>query len=210
MYLAEIYSGIMYNDQSVEATSELKKQLTLLTESDYANYLVAFGSMKSGDIGQAKQFIDIALEKNPKNINYKRLKSEILSQTKKSQDSLKILKELENESINTVIFDKEIDFNSIISEIKLAYNYAEKLFKDIEYSYIALFFNPDLIAFVIIQLTRKKFFNNKYDKKIKHIYGYKLEDYKECQNEIKIFLDNVQNGLETSQYHKIPKNSNLE
>ena len=111
---------------------------------------------------------------------------------------------------NGFIFDKEIDFNSIISEIKLAYNYAEKLFRDIEYSYIALFFNPDLIAFVIIQLTRKKFFSNKYDKKIKHIYGYKLEDYKECQNEIKIFLDNVQNGLETSGYHKIPKNSNLE
>ena len=111
---------------------------------------------------------------------------------------------------NGFIFDKEIDFNSIISEIKLAYNYAEKLFRDIEYSYIALFFTPDLIAFVIIQLTRKKFFSNKYDKKIKHIYGYKLEDYKECQNEIKIFLDNVQNGLETSGYHKIPKNSNLE
>ena len=64
---------------------------------------------------------------------------------------------------NGFIFDKEIDFNSIISEIKLAYNYAEKLFRDIEYSYIALFFCPDLIAFVIIQLTRKKFFNNKCD-----------------------------------------------
>ena len=111
---------------------------------------------------------------------------------------------------NGFIFDKEIDFNSIISQIKLAYNYADKLFRDIQYSYIALFFNPDLIAFVIIQLTRKKFFSNKYDKKIKNIYGYKLEDYKECLNEIKNFLDNVQNGLEMSEYHKIPKNSKLE
>ena len=111
---------------------------------------------------------------------------------------------------NGFIFDKEIDFNSIISQIKLAYNYADKLFRDIQYSYIALFFNPDLIAFVIIQLTRKKFFSNKYDKKIKNIYGYKLEDYKECLNEIKNFLDNVQNGLEMSEYHKIPKNSKLD
>ena len=41
------------------------------------------------------------------------------------------------------------------------------------------------------------------------MYGYKQEDYKACLNEINIFLDNIQNGLETSQYHTIPKNSNL-
>ena len=112
---------------------------------------------------------------------------------------------------NGFIFDKEIDNTSIISEIKLAYNYADKLFRDIEYSYIVLFFPADLIAFIIIKLTRKKFFNNsKYDKKIKSMYGYKQEDYKLCLNEINNFLENIQSGLETSQYHKIPKNSNLE
>lgn len=111
---------------------------------------------------------------------------------------------------NGFIFDKEIDFNATISQIKLAYNYADKLFRDIEYSYIVLFFPPDLIAFVIITLTRKKFFSNKYDKKVKNIYGFKQEDYKECLNEIKIFLDNVQNGMSSSEFHKIPNNSNLE
>ena len=111
---------------------------------------------------------------------------------------------------NGFIFDKEIDNTSIISEIKLAYNYADKLFRDIEYSYIVLFFPSDLIAFIIIKLTRKKFFNNnKYDKKIKSIYGYKQEDYKACLNEINNFMENIQNGLETNQYHTIPKNSNL-
>ena len=108
---------------------------------------------------------------------------------------------------NGFIFDKEIDYNSKILEIKLAYNYADKLFRDIVYSYIVLFYSSDLIAFVIIQLTRKKFFDNKYSKKIKNIYGFKLEDYKECMNEIKIFLDNLQNGLEAKDFHKIPKNS---
>ena len=111
---------------------------------------------------------------------------------------------------NGFIFDKEIDFSATISQIKLAYNYADKLFRDIEYSYIVLFFPPDLIAFVIITLTRKKFFSNKYDKKVKNIYGFKQEDYKECLNEIKIFLDNVQNGMSSSEFHKIPNNSNLE
>jgi len=112
---------------------------------------------------------------------------------------------------NGFIFDKEIDNTSIISKIKLAYNYADKLFRDIEYSYIVLFFPSDLIAFIIIKLTREKFFNNnKYNKKFKSIYGYKHEDYKECLNEINNFLDNILKGLETSQYHKIPKNSNLE
>lgn len=111
---------------------------------------------------------------------------------------------------NGFIFDKEIDLNAIISQIKIAYNYADKLFRDIEYSYIVLFFPPDLIAFVIVQLTRKKFFNSKYDKKIKSIYGFKQEDYKECLGEVKNFLDNVQKGMETSQYYKIPQNSKIE
>ena len=108
MYLAEIYSNIMYNNQSAEATTELKKQINLLTESDYANYLVACGSMKSGDIEQAKTSIDTALDKNPKNINYKRLKSEILSLSKKPQDGLKILKEIEQTPMNTATFDNEV------------------------------------------------------------------------------------------------------
>ena len=62
IYLAEIYANIMYNDQSQEATGELLKQTTLLMESDYANYLVAFGSLKNGDIKQAQKSIDEAIK----------------------------------------------------------------------------------------------------------------------------------------------------
>lgn len=108
MYLAEVYSNIMYNDQSQEATGELMKQVSLLTDSDYANYLVAFGSMKNGDIEQAEKSISIAISKNPDNINYKRLKAEIFSQSDKPQDGVKYLDDLENENINTIIFDKEL------------------------------------------------------------------------------------------------------
>ena len=108
MYLAEIYSNIMYNDQSREATGELMKQASLLTDSDYANYLVAFGSMKNGDIKQAEKSIAVAISKNPDNINYKRLKAEIYSQSDKPQDGVKYLDELKESDINTIVFDKEL------------------------------------------------------------------------------------------------------
>lgn len=108
MYLAEIYSNMKYNDQSKEATTELMKKNSLLSDSDYANYLAAFGSMKNGDIEQAEKSIKTAIDKNPKNINYKRLRAEIYSQSKKPQESLKYLNSLNSENINTVIFDKEI------------------------------------------------------------------------------------------------------
>ena len=108
IYLAEIYSNIMYNDQSREATAELMKQSSLLSESDYANYLAAFGSMKNGDVKQAEKFIDSAISKNPKNINYKRLKAEILAQSGKPQDGVKALNDLESSEINTIVFDNEL------------------------------------------------------------------------------------------------------
>ena len=108
IYLAEIYSNIMYNDQSQEATAELMKQTSLLSESDYANYLAAFGSMKNGDVKQAEKFIDSAISKNPKNINYKRLKAEILAQSGKPQDGVKALNDLESSEINTIVFDNEL------------------------------------------------------------------------------------------------------
>lgn len=108
MYLAEIYSNIMYNDQSQEATTELMKQVGLLMDSDYANYLVAFGSMKNGDIKQAEKSIAVAISKNPENINYKRLKAEIYSQSDKPQDGVKYLDDMDSKYINTVVFDKEL------------------------------------------------------------------------------------------------------
>ena len=137
IYLAEIYSNIMYNDQSKECTNELLKQTALLADSDYANYLVAIGSMKNGDIKQAGKSIDIAISKNPVNMNYKRLKAEIYSQSSKPQDGVKYLNDLKSENINTVIFDNELSSsqhyilykaakNEYIKKYFLAYYYYDK------------------------------------------------------------------------------------
>ena len=70
VYLGEVFSNIIYNDQSREATSELIKNTVLMSGSDYANYLAALGSLKSANQEAAIKYIDIALEKNPQNINY--------------------------------------------------------------------------------------------------------------------------------------------
>ncbi len=137
MYLAEIYSNIMYNDQSKEATAELIKQSSLLVDCDYANYLVALGSVKSGNIAQAKNYIDKAIEKNQKNINYKRLKAEILSQTDNPKAALNVLKEINTNEIGTIVFDKEIHStqeyvlyktakNEYLKKYHLAYYYYDK------------------------------------------------------------------------------------
>ena len=108
IYFGEIYSNIMYNDQSREATAELLKQTSLLADCDYANYLVAFGSMKNGDIKQAKKYINEAISKNPQNLNYKRLKAEILAQSDNSKEALSSLNEIKFKELNTVIFDREL------------------------------------------------------------------------------------------------------
>ena len=206
------FLGLTYMDLIFKTLYNQNKKLTKKEEDLYIlNSLFLSEKFYEKDIKEHPDY-DIYIKSSIYDVEYIDIKENEIS-------CLKILQyKLDHHSLydilnaymyNGFIFDKEINENSIISEIKLAYNYADKLFRDIEYSYIVLFYTPDLIAFVIIQLTRKKFFSNKYDKKIKHMYGFKQEDYKECLNEIKNFLDKIQNGMESSEFYNIPKNSNL-
>lgn len=96
IYLAEVYSNIMYNAQSKEATAELIKNTSLLEKSDYANYLVALGLLKSGDLENAEDYIDTAIKSNPQNLNYKKLKIEIILQGNNPKDAKKLLTEMKN------------------------------------------------------------------------------------------------------------------
>jgi hypothetical protein len=128
---------------------------------------------------------------------------ECLSILKYKLDHHSIYDILRGYMYNGFIFEKEVDSNSVWHQIKFAYNYAEKIFHDIIYSYIAIIYPPYLIAFVIILLTRKKFFDSKYMKKIKKIYGIKQDDYKECYNNVKDFLSKLEKGLKVSDCNKI-------
>ena len=108
IYLAELYSNMRYNDQAKEATAELAKQNTLLMDSDYANYVASFGAMKSGDFTNAIKFIDKAIDLNSKNLNYKRLRAEIMSQTNNPKQALGSISDFSVLNLKTVVFDKDI------------------------------------------------------------------------------------------------------
>jgi len=135
-------------------------------------------------------------------------------------DCLKILKyKLDHHSLydilkafkyNGFILEKEIDNHSIGYQIKFAYNYAEKLFRDIVFSYITIFYPPHIIAFVIIVLTRKKFFDSKYTKRVKKIYGIRQNDYKDCYEEIKRLLNLIEKGLKVSDCNNPIRESDID
>ena len=180
IYLAEIYSNIMYNDQSKECTSELLKQSGLLADSDYANYIVAIGSMKSGDIKQAEKSINAAIDKNPVNINYKRLKAEIYSQSAKPQDGLKYLNDLNSKDINTVIFDNELSASQHYIQYKAAKNEYWKKYYLAYYYYDKGEYNKALRV-LQTSISGKKNINKEVFTLTAKVY-YELKEYEKAQD----------------------------
>lgn len=107
--LAETYSNILYNNQSSEATNELLKNETLLSTSDYANYLVALGSYKSSFYPRAEQYINIAIIQNPANLNYQKLKAEILAEGKEPTEAIKIVETLKKQNLYSSEYERKIN-----------------------------------------------------------------------------------------------------
>jgi len=108
LVLAEIYSNITFNNQSAEATEELLKKDVLLSNYDYANYLVALGSYKSSSFTRAAKYINIAVLQNPTNLNYQRLKAEILAETGQPEEALKTVENLKRQDLYSYEYEKKI------------------------------------------------------------------------------------------------------
>lgn len=108
LFLAEIYSNIMYNNQSSEAVNELIQNEAMLSNYDYANYLIALGSYKSGIIPQAKKYINLALIQNPNNINYQALKAKILAKDGASEDALKTVENIKKQNLYSYEYERKI------------------------------------------------------------------------------------------------------
>lgn len=108
LFLAEIYSNILYNNQSAEATSDLLKKDALLSHSDYANYLVALGSYKSNSFKQAAKYINIAIIQNPSNLNYQVLKAKIIAESGDSVDALKVVDNLKKQNLYSYEYERKI------------------------------------------------------------------------------------------------------
>lgn len=109
LLLAETYSNILYNNQSSEATSELLKNENLLSNSDYANYLVALGSYKSNNFKQAAKYINIAILQNPSTLNYQKLKAEILAEENEQDEAIKVVNNLKKQNLYSYEYERKID-----------------------------------------------------------------------------------------------------
>lgn len=128
IYLGEVFSNIIYNDQSKEATDELVKNTTLMSYSDYANYIAALGFLKSNNFTDASKYIDIAIKMNPKNLNYKKLKAEILAQGKKPQNAIKLVKSIKEQRVYSEDFIRKVNSLEQYVLYKSKKNYSEKMY----------------------------------------------------------------------------------
>ena len=180
IYLAEIYSNIMFNAQSKEATNELIKNNTLLSKYDYANYVAALGSLKTGNFKNADLYINNALKMNPDNINYQKLKIEIVLQEDKTKEAVKLLDNIKKTKFYTTVFQDRIHTLEYYTLYKSEKNDSIKKY------YLGAYYHSigeDLKAARILQtgITNKK-------KSNKLIYGlmaavyYSQKEYEKAQN----------------------------
>lgn len=128
IYLGEVFSNIVYNAQSKEATSELVNNVSLLENSDYANYIAALGYLKSNDAVNAGIYIDNAIKMNSENLNYKKLKAEILAQGKKPQNALKLVDYIKSQRLYSADFTRRINSLEQFVLYKSNKNYSEKMY----------------------------------------------------------------------------------
>ncbi len=108
IFLAEIYSNIIYNNQSAESVKELSKNSSLLLSSDYANYIMALGHYKLGAFTKANKYLDIAISKSPSTLNYQKLKVEILAETGKEEAALRIISSLKKQNLLSYEYERKI------------------------------------------------------------------------------------------------------
>ena len=180
IYLAEVYSNIMYNAQSKEATTELIKNTDLLEKSDYANYIAALGFLKAGNIQNAQSHIDNALKINPDNINYQKLKIEVLLQEDNSKDALKILENIKRHSFNTETYISKIKTLEKYTLYKTENDDAMKKYYLASYYYTL---GDDIKALRTLQgaISAKKKTNRLVYGLMSEVY-YRQKEYEKAQN----------------------------
>lgn len=109
MYFAELYSNIVFNNQSKEALEELLDKKEKFTNNDYANYLIALSAYNINDLSLALKSIKKAIVQNPLNISYKLLHVEILANNKKQDLALKELDNLKSKHFTSAEIVRKIN-----------------------------------------------------------------------------------------------------
>ncbi len=180
IYLAEMYSNIVYNDQSREVTNELVKNTALLGKYDYANYIAALGFLKSNNILDAEKYIDIAIVKNPKNLNYKKLKAEILAQSKKPQNALKVVEEIKKQNLLTTEFQRKVNSIEEYTLYKTKKNEFEKKYHLAYYFYYENELNKSMRTLQTAFNTKKS--NNKNVYALLARVYYDLKEFEKAED----------------------------
>ena len=180
IYLGEVFSNIVYNDQSNEATSELVKNDILLNKSDYANYIASLGYLKSNNIIEADKYIDVAIKMNPSNLNYKKLKAEILSQSKKPQNAIKMISRIKSQKLYSADFIRKVDSLEQYVLYKSKKNYSEKMYHLGYYYYLENEYAKSLRTLQSALSTKKKL-NEQIYALLSRVY-YDSQDYEKAQD----------------------------
>lgn len=180
IYLAEMYSNIVYNDQCREVTAELIKNNILLENYDYANYIAALGSLKSNNIPDAEKYINTAINKNPKNLNYKKLKAEILTQSPKPQNALKLVEEIKKQNLLTTEFQRKVNSIEEYTLYKTKKNEFEKKYHLAYYFYYENELNKAMRTLQTAFNTKKS--NNKNIYALLSRVYYDLKEYEKAQD----------------------------
>lgn len=180
IYLGEVFANIIYNDQSKEATAELVKNTELLANSDYANFIVSLGYLKSNNIIEAEKYINTALKMNPQNLNYKKLKAEILSQGKKPQNAIKIVSDIKQQKLYTTDFINKVNSLEQYVLYKSKKAYSEKMY---HLGYYYYYENEPAKAVRSLQsaLSSKKKLNKDIYAILSRVY-FDSQDYEKAQD----------------------------
>ena len=182
-YLAMTYMDIIFKKLGDKTVRGKDFELYII------NSLLLAGKFYEKDIRELQSAVDPFWELNNFRISEKDIKLNEI-------ECLKILNyKLDHHSAYDLL--KFFMYNGIVYRNdsygvpNIIYNYSLKIFRDIMNSDIALFYHPLPICFSIITLARKKFkLNTKY---LKKIYNIKLNDFKECFDEIKVYVENIEN-----------------
>ena len=194
IYLAEMYSNIIYNEQSKEVVAELTKNTKLLDKYDYANYIAALGCFKANDIENAQIYINTAISRNPQNINYKKLKAEILSQTAKPKDAIKVLDSIKSENMGITYFKNKIDSCEQYILYKTTKNEFDKKYYLAHYFYLEGELNKSMRT-LQASFNTKKNHNKKIYALLSRVY-YDLKEYEKAE-------DNATKTLKMDKSNKI-------
>lgn len=180
IYFAEMYSNIIYNDQSREVTAELLKNISLLEKYDYANFIAALGCFKSNNITDAEKYIQNAITLNPTNLNYKKLQAEIISQTSKPQNALKIVENIKNSPMLTTEFQRKIQSIEHYILYKIKKNEFEKKYHLAYYFYLENELNKSMRTLQTAFNTKKNHNKNIYAL-LSRVY-YDLKEYEKAED----------------------------